>query len=88
MPDELILYTIPYTRGRVARWMLEETGAAYQALAIGMRTLGGVTGSTRSFALRLSRARWRSCHLGSHDRTNVRLSRRHGSTSAWKAAVG
>ena len=30
MPDELILYTNPMSRGRIARWMLEETGAPYR----------------------------------------------------------
>lgn len=31
MTDSLVLYTNPRSRGRIARWMLEETGAAYQA---------------------------------------------------------
>jgi glutathione S-transferase len=30
MPDELVLYTNPMSRGRVARWMLEEVGAPYR----------------------------------------------------------
>jgi len=30
MPDEIVLYTNPMSRGRVARWMLEETGAPYR----------------------------------------------------------
>jgi len=30
MESELILYTHPRSRGRVVRWMLEETGAAYE----------------------------------------------------------
>ncbi|MBD0274707.1 MAG: glutathione S-transferase, partial [Acetobacteraceae bacterium] len=30
MTDELVLYTNPMSRGRVARWMLEETGCAYR----------------------------------------------------------
>ena len=30
MPDELILYTNPQSRGRVARWMLEEVGQPYK----------------------------------------------------------
>ncbi|MHA6720124.1 glutathione S-transferase family protein [Sphingomonas sp. RS6] len=29
MADELILYTNPQSRGRIARWMLEEAGATY-----------------------------------------------------------
>ncbi len=29
MPDEIILYTHPMSRGRIARWMLEEVGASY-----------------------------------------------------------
>ncbi len=29
MADELVLYTNPMSRGRVARWMLEEVGAPY-----------------------------------------------------------
>jgi glutathione S-transferase len=31
MSEELILYTHPMSRGRVARWMLEEVGAPYRA---------------------------------------------------------
>lgn len=31
MSDELILYTNPQSRGRIARWMLEEVGAPYRA---------------------------------------------------------
>ena len=30
MTDELVLYTNPMSRGRVARWMLEEIGAPYK----------------------------------------------------------
>ncbi|SDL19422.1 glutathione S-transferase [Modicisalibacter muralis] len=30
MPDTLVLYTNPMSRGRIARWMLEETGAPYR----------------------------------------------------------
>jgi glutathione S-transferase len=30
MPDELVLYTNPMSRGRIARWMLEETGQPYR----------------------------------------------------------
>ncbi|MBW6420145.1 glutathione S-transferase family protein [Rhizobium sp. XQZ8] len=30
MTDELVLYTNPMSRGRIARWMLEEIGAPYQ----------------------------------------------------------
>ena len=30
MADEILLYTNPMSRGRVARWMLEETGAPYR----------------------------------------------------------
>ena len=31
MSDELVLYTNPMSRGRVARWMLEEVGAPYRS---------------------------------------------------------
>lgn len=30
MSNKLIFYTNPMSRGRIARWMLEETGAAYE----------------------------------------------------------
>jgi glutathione S-transferase len=30
MTDELVLYTNPMSRGRIARWMLEETGQPYR----------------------------------------------------------
>jgi len=38
MPDELILYTNPMSRGRIARWMLEEVGVPYRRE---IRTFGG-----------------------------------------------
>src|SRR3984957_20136900 len=31
MADELVLYTNPMSRGRIARWMLEEVGQPYSA---------------------------------------------------------
>ncbi|MFV0679905.1 glutathione S-transferase family protein [Ottowia sp.] len=31
MPQTLTLYTHPFSRGRIARWMLEETGLPYEA---------------------------------------------------------
>ena len=31
MPDELVLYTHPMSRGRIIRWMLEEIGEPYRA---------------------------------------------------------
>jgi glutathione S-transferase len=31
MADELVFYTNPMSRGRIARWMLEEVGAPYRA---------------------------------------------------------
>jgi glutathione S-transferase len=34
MASELVLYTHPMSRGRVARWMLEETGLAYDAVLL------------------------------------------------------
>jgi glutathione S-transferase len=30
MPEELVFYTNPMSRGRIARWMLEEIGAPYR----------------------------------------------------------
>ena len=30
MPEELVLYSNPTSRGRIARWMLEETGQPYR----------------------------------------------------------
>lgn len=34
MTAELILYTNPQSRGRIARWMLEETGATYDTVIL------------------------------------------------------
>ncbi len=34
MTDTLTFYTHPYSRGRVARWMLEETGLPYQEVIL------------------------------------------------------
>jgi glutathione S-transferase len=38
MTDELVLYTNPMSRGRIARWMLEEVGTAYRAEILGYGT--------------------------------------------------
>jgi glutathione S-transferase len=35
MSDELVLYTNPMSRGRIARWMLEEIGQPYRAEIVG-----------------------------------------------------
>ena len=35
MSDELVLYTNPMSRGRIARWMLEEVGRPYRTEVIG-----------------------------------------------------
>ncbi|HYF22515.1 MAG TPA: glutathione S-transferase family protein [Caulobacteraceae bacterium] len=35
MADELVFYTNPMSRGRIARWMLEETGAPYRTEVLG-----------------------------------------------------
>ncbi|MGH6956021.1 MAG: glutathione S-transferase family protein [Caulobacteraceae bacterium] len=35
MSDELVLYTNPQSRGRIARWMLEEVGRPYRAEILG-----------------------------------------------------
>ncbi|MGI9487086.1 MAG: glutathione S-transferase family protein [Geminicoccaceae bacterium] len=35
MSNDLIFYTNPMSRGRIVRWMLEETGAPYQVEVIG-----------------------------------------------------
>ena len=34
MSSDLVLYTNPQSRGRIARWMLEEVGAPYQTVLI------------------------------------------------------
>ncbi len=35
MTDELVFYTNPMSRGRIVRWMLEETGCAYRTEILG-----------------------------------------------------
>ena len=34
MTDELVFYTHPMSRGRIARWMLEEVGAPYETVVL------------------------------------------------------
>lgn len=34
MSDEIVFYTHPWSRGRIARWMLEEVGADYRVEAL------------------------------------------------------
>jgi glutathione S-transferase len=34
MPDELVFYTNPMSRGRIVRWMLEEIGAPYRTVIL------------------------------------------------------
>jgi glutathione S-transferase len=38
MADELVLYTNPMSRGRIARWMLEEVGRPYQTVILDYAT--------------------------------------------------
>ena len=38
MPTDLTLYTHPQSRGRIARWMLEEIGQPYQAVVLDYAT--------------------------------------------------
>lgn len=38
MTDDLVLYTHPMSRGRIARWMLEEVGQPYRAEILGYGT--------------------------------------------------
>ena len=35
MADDLVFYTNPMSRGRIVRWMLEETGATYRTEVVG-----------------------------------------------------
>ncbi len=35
MADELVLHTNPRSRGRIARWMLEEVGVPYRTVVVG-----------------------------------------------------
>ena len=38
MPDELVFYTHPMSRGRIVRWMLEEVGQPYRTEVLGYGT--------------------------------------------------
>ena len=38
MSDDLVFYTHPHSRGRIARWMLEEAGAEYRTEVIAYAT--------------------------------------------------
>jgi glutathione S-transferase len=38
MSDELVFYTNPQSRGRIVRWMLEETGQPYRTEVLGFTT--------------------------------------------------
>ncbi len=38
MTEDLTLYTNPQSRGRIARWMLEETGASYETVILDYAT--------------------------------------------------
>jgi glutathione S-transferase len=38
MADDLVLYTNPMSRGRIARWMLEEAGVPYRTEILGFGT--------------------------------------------------
>lgn len=39
MPDEVVLYTNPMSRGRIVRWMLEEVGCPYRTQVLAMDSL-------------------------------------------------
>ena len=38
MRDDLVFYTNPMSRGRIARWMLEETGQPYETVVLDYTT--------------------------------------------------
>lgn len=42
MPDELVFYTHPMSRGRIVRWMLEEVGQPYRTEILGYGTGTGM----------------------------------------------
>ena len=48
MADELVFYTNPMSRGRIARWMLEETGVPYKTEIL---TFGGTMKSPEYLAV-------------------------------------
>lgn len=48
MADELVFYTNPMSRGRIARWMLEETGVPYKTEIM---TFGGTMKSPEYLAV-------------------------------------
>ncbi|SEH96744.1 glutathione S-transferase [Rhizobium tibeticum] len=48
MTDELVFYTNPMSRGRIARWMLEETGVPYKTEIM---TFGGTMKSPEYLAV-------------------------------------
>jgi glutathione S-transferase len=47
MAEELVVYTNPMSRGRIAHWMLEEVGAPYRTEVLELRHLDEVAGLSR-----------------------------------------
>ena len=66
MADELVLYTNPMSRGRIARWMLEEVGQPYRAEIL-----------EYAGAMKVARNIWRSTRWARCRRCSARRNDRH-----------
>nr|WP_246432341.1 glutathione S-transferase [Xanthomonas theicola] len=88
MSTEIVLYTHPMSRGRLARWMLEKTGVPYETVVLDYGTtmkapayLGDqADGQGAGVAPRR--------HGGHRERGDLRLSGRAGAGAATGAAAG
>ena len=63
MHEKLVFYTNPMSRGQIARWMLEETGADYEQVIIeygDQNEVGGLH-HNQSHGQGARDSAWRSC---------------------------
>ena len=88
MPDELVLYTNPMSRGRIARWMLEEVGQPYKVEVLDYASTMKAPAYLAINPMGKVPALRHGDAVGHRNGRDLRLSRRCLSASQARAAAG